>query len=286
MVIQTHQLTPTELAAVDALCADCKAIDGHAIPIYKHLLSQYRATPCHLLYNPRNALQGFFNAFFFQNGFAEIALMIAPNVRRKGIATELMRTVMPWLRTQDIHTLVFSAPAGLTWPTTHGLRYKSSEYRMQRLDRSCLSVEKKPFVIRLATEKDIPVLCAIDNVCFSGESNDMTTRFLTLLNDPAYRLFVISKEDGPIVGKANLHQQEENIHLSDIAVIPSMQRCGMGSALLTHSVNYALALQHPIITLDVETHNTKALSLYTRLGFNIQNACDYWSIPVHAMNLA
>ena len=278
MLIQTHQLDEQQLNALDALCESCKKTDGNIVAIYRHLIEKYRTRPANLL-RYQEKLVGFLGAFFFLEKTCELAIMVAPEFRKKGIASELIRAILPLLKDESVETLVFSAPHGLNddWFSTIGLQYQNSEYQMQRTHLQPIATVNQTNTIRAANQDDIQVLCAIDIACFPNQHANMPSRFQELLNDPNQRLFLIEQDHIPI-GKAHINWQEHGVRLTDIAIIPKEQGRGLGYALLAHCINHALAVNKPMIRLDVETNNKQALGLYTRLGFQINNATDYWCI--------
>jgi ribosomal protein S18 acetylase RimI-like enzyme len=294
MLIQTHQLDLKQLSDLDALCDACRAQDGNIVSIYRHLLEKHRGRPSTFLCYKKQLI-GFLAAFFFQEKTCEIALMVAPNFRKKGVGSQLLRQVLPMMRNEFVQTVIFSSPHGINndWFTRLGFCYHHSEYQMQRtllqpiminhadyddprLDRSTHS---QPILnkFRIATHYDIHDLCTIDNACFGTDESNSLNRFYELLNDPNQTLFVLEKNQ-KIIGKAHLNWQEKAVRFTDIAIIPTEQRQGFGHYLLSRCINYALAANKQQIRLDVETNNKHALELYTRLGFGISNATDFWSI--------
>ena len=286
MLSHDVQLEPQQLTELDALCADCKITDANIIPIYKHLISQYRPTSCNLRYYQHGKLVGFLSPFFFYEDACEIALMVAPASRRQGIATLMLKDVLPLLYKQQVKKIIFSTPKDPNndWLRSHGFCYKCSEYQMQSRQAEPIKITNKSLTIRPATEADIPSLYAIDNICFFEEHPMMTMHFHNLLQNPNYKLFVAVQE-GEIIGKAHVHIQEDNARLTDIAILPHMQGRGFGSTLLAHCINHCLSAHQSNIILDVETNNKRALSLYTRLGFVTSNAYDFWTIPIDALQL-
>ena len=95
------------------------------------------------------------------------------------------------------------------------------------------------------------------------------------------RVIVAVKDQIP-VGKAQLRWDAETT-LSDIAVLPQLQGQGIGRSLIAHGINLSLGEGKTIQGLDVETRNQRALNLYTRLGFYIQNSCDFWRIDIEQL---
>lgn len=289
MFIQNAQLNDEQLTQLDQLCAECKHTDKNIVATYRHLLSKNRNRPANILYYEYNSagvrkLAGFLAAFFFSEEVCEITLMITPTMRRQSVAIGMLKAILPLIKADGIQQLTFSSPHGLNdlWFTTLGLQYQGSEFEMLRTDNKPVIVPTISASIRVATDMDISTLCAIDKACFPSSQIDQPTRIHRLLNDPAYCLFVIT-QDNKIVGKAHLNWLQKTVRLSDIAILPDYQRHGLGTALLAHCINYALAMNQFNIVLDVETKNKHALRLYTHLGFSIINAHDYWSIDEFAL---
>jgi ribosomal protein S18 acetylase RimI-like enzyme len=280
MLIQTHQLDKQQLIDLDELCDMCQKYDGNAVALYRHLLSQNRGRPSSILYYQDTLLVGFLGAFFFHTNACEIALMVSPKYRRQGIASRMLDVILPLIRSEGINTVIFSSPPELNdlWFWASGLQKQGREYRMQRVSQESISlVMPHQVFIRLATPADIPVLCTIGEACFPSEEDDRLTRFTSVLYDPHHTVFLITQHGMP-VGKAHILWQENSARFSDIAILPTVQRQGLGGFLLSYCINHALLKGKTDLRLDVESHNQQALGLYTQLGFQINNAHDYWTI--------
>lgn len=277
-----HQLNEQQLMDLKGLKENCKGQDTYVIPVYEHLLANYRTDRCNVLVYDENQLVGFLSYFLFHKNAVEIALLIDPNYRRQRIALQLLKEVAPNLwDSEACDALIFSTPkneAHASCLTKNGFAYKNSEYTLMRQTMTPLP-QKKNIFIRLAVEKDISELSLIDQTCFQGEWELMSRRFHAVLFDPQYTLFVIEYE-GAVIGKAQLRWYETGAHISDIAVLPSYRRKGFGSELLAHCVNHVLLQNKSVLSLDVETTNQEALQLYLQAGFSITNAYDFWEISV------
>lgn len=285
MLIQTPELNLEQLAALDCLSGECKQTDGNLPAIYRHLLEKHRGRPssilCYAPPMPRDIkkLIGFLGAFFFHEKTCEIAIMVAPPFRRKGIAAQMLKALLPLLKSEYVDTVTFSSPHNLndTWFSIMGMQYQGSEFQMQRAHHDVVNIHDTSAHIRSATQADIPFLCAIDIACFADQKTDMPAHIQGLLNDPSITLFILEQNNIPI-GKAHMNWQPDGVRLTDIAVLPALQGRGLGTSLVSHCINHALSNNKPDIRLDVETGNKKALGLYTRLGFTMINAHDYWNI--------
>lgn len=283
MITPTYHLTQRQLNQIKQLMTICKRVDGSTPNIYPHLLSQRRALPASLLFYKNEQLIGFLGAFFFYDDACEIALMVLPVHRGRGVGKQLLRHILPLIKSQHLTRLIFSSPGqkSTPWFESHGFTYMHTEYHMLRTEKA--SVDSSLFAhldIRKVTPEMISALCALDQACFPKEHNDNPTHFQSLLdNQKEYQLFAVYK-DNEIVGKAHLRWTARSVTFSDIAIFPTMQGKGLGSALLGYCINYSLQQGKSRLLLDVEAKNEIALKIYTNFGFAVQNTTNYWSIPL------
>ena len=284
MIYSTNQLNEDQLNELEQLKNICKKTDGSIPNLYTHLLTQKRNLPTTLLYYVKKRLVGFLSVFFFYDDAVEVAVLIHPSHRRKNIAKKLIHNILPIVKEYNFFKLIFSCPSHLnsSWLPELGFFYRHSEYYMERNDLNPLFDYKKPLTYRTATIQDIPLLCVLDEACFYKIEAELIPRFQHILSDRTYQI-ILAFEENHLIGKAHLRWQKNGATLSDIAVLPVRQGRGFGTALITHCINYALSEGKPHLNLDVETHNQKALNLYTRLGFLTQNACEYWEIEMHQL---
>lgn len=284
MLSITNQLNEKQFRDLEQLKVISKKADGSIPNLYMHLLTQPRSLPTIVLYYEQEQLLGFLSVYFFYDDAVEVALLVHPEARQKGISKQLLQNILPLIEEHSYYKLIFSCPARLNdrWLPTHGFTYKHSEYYMERYDLNPLLDPRKLLNFRKATFDDIPQLCLLDEACFHKTHAELEPRFQHILSEHNYQI-ILAFEKHELVGKAHIRWQKHGATLSDIAVFPARQGHGLGTALITHCINYALSEGKPELNLDVETHNKKALELYTRLGFLTQNACDYWMIALNKL---
>ena len=284
MIKKTKQLEVQELKALEQLRALCKKTDGSTPNLYTHILDQPRTFPASLLYYEQQELVGFLGAYFFYEDAVEISLLVNPLYRKRGIGKQLIDTILPLIQSQNYGKLIFSNPAQLnnSWLIPNGFSYLHSEYYMERDDLNPLLDYKQILTFRNAISDDIPLLCALDEACFPAKQSDSTERFQHLIDGREYQV-ILAYQNNKLIGKAHIRWQPEGATLSDIAIVPSQQGKGLGSTLIIYCINLALSEGKPHLNLDVETHNERALKLYTRLGFVTKNACDYWTIDLNKL---
>lgn len=90
--------------------------------------------------------------------------------------------------------------------------------------------------------------------------------------DQSYRMYYTGIDDQIIllnnqpVGRLIVVRTDEEIRLSDVALLPEYRRSGAGTALIKDLMSEASKVKKPI-RLQVEIPNVQAKRLYDRLGF-------------------
>ena len=77
-------------------------------------------------------------------------------------------------------------------------------------------------------------------------------------------------EKGRLIGYAGMWQVMEEVHITNIAVLPAFRRRGAGQALLEALLRHGTALGAQSATLEVRPSNQEALALYQKNGFVIR----------------
>lgn len=83
-----------------------------------------------------------------------------------------------------------------------------------------------------------------------------------------YRAWV-AREQGAIVAYAVMMVVLDEAHLLNIAVVPELQGCGLGRAMLTHLLADARRQGSQFMFLEVRPSNTNALEMYRRFDFAV-----------------
>ncbi|MGV3740433.1 MAG: GNAT family N-acetyltransferase [Gammaproteobacteria bacterium] len=272
-----------QLDDLDALIARCQKTDQNTIPIYRHLIDKFHTLACNILYYDNDKLIGYLRTYFFYTNACEVAVMVDPAFRRRGIARAMLNEIIPTLQMEQIKNLFFSSPKDLNqeWLSSLNFTFHGSERQMQYDPQKPVTVSFKPAVIRLATQKDIPVLIELDDICFPNKKPDAEEVFRNLLSTNNCSIFVLI-QDQRIVGKAHVFKESDRARITDIGVLPEYRGRGLASTLIKYCINHALINNKSKIVLDVELTNESALKLYDGLGFRIVNAHDYWTTPKDA----
>mgnify|MGYP003393744550 CR=1 FL=1 len=108
MMLCNQQLTESQWHDFVKLSELCEAKDGGLPALYGHLLRQKRDSKSNLLYYEKGVLVGFLAGYFFYEDGCEISLMVAPSYRKKGIAAQLLSTLLPLLISKGTRQVIFS----------------------------------------------------------------------------------------------------------------------------------------------------------------------------------
>ncbi|MBR3163522.1 MAG: ribosomal protein S18-alanine N-acetyltransferase [Clostridia bacterium] len=79
--------------------------------------------------------------------------------------------------------------------------------------------------------------------------------------------YIVAKQNDEIIGYAGIWIAIDIAHITNIVVKKDMRRTGIGSLLLQELINMCKELKILEITLEVNEHNSNAISLYKKFGF-------------------
>lgn len=126
-------------------------------------------------------------------------------------------------------------------------------------------------LIREATVGDAGAIARIFNSAYEWQWHVPTTRRQIeggIRSGPRMvKQFFVALVDGEIVGAVEAYIAGDTGSISNLAVSPEAQGRKVGRSLLTHAMRMMLERGCKHAELDVYESNTKAMSLYTSLGF-------------------
>lgn len=281
ILLNTDQLNKRQLKDLDKLMQLCVKKDGGTPPVYRYLLEQKRETKNIMLCYRNDRLIGFLSVYFFYEDACEISLIVAPSFRRQGIARRMYKAIKPLILARRMKKLIFSMSASFEaeWLKAWSLEYQQSEYQMQRMGSEKQPIPNPRLTLRKAGIEDLDVLKDLDMACFPKQAVDMDSRLNYLLGYPKCTI-LLALEGETIIGKTHLHQRENKINFSDIAVYPAFQGKGYGGELLAACINRVIDSGKTHMILDVEVSNQGALNLYKRQGFSTVNSYHYWVVGI------
>jgi ribosomal-protein-alanine N-acetyltransferase len=124
---------------------------------------------------------------------------------------------------------------------------------------------------RPLTHADLNQILALDHLCFQGFwSQSAYQRELDSPNSDLLGLEVIPPQQVPeIIGMGCTWAILDEAHITLLSVAPDYQGLGFGQWLLIHLLQVACDRQLTHATLEVRKSNQRAISLYTKFGFQV-----------------
>lgn len=125
---------------------------------------------------------------------------------------------------------------------------------------------RNDLVLKRVGREDLPALAEIERACFSTPWSEASLAMLTEEPNVAFVAFL----DGAAVGYGGMQCILDEGQITDVAVLPSHRRRGIGAELLGALVGYARETGLSVLFLEVRESNLPAISLYRdRFGFEI-----------------
>lgn len=284
MLTVTHGLDSRALTAIAALEREVVAADGGRLKLEWGVLERRTTFDVDLLWWDGDRLLGFLGVYAFGPPDVELAGMVAPAARRRGVGTALLESARPLLRARGYERLLLVTPtvaapssAGRAFAQRQGAELDHSEHFLV-LGATPGGADRNPAVVlRVAREQDRGDVRRLLKGAFGG---DPQVDVLHRHGDTTY----VAELAGVAVGtvRLSLHGTSEG-HPATGAVYgfgvdPAYQGRGIGRDVLERCCRLLRAQGCARLTLEVETANDTALGLYLSTGFVKEAGEDYWAL--------
>lgn len=271
------RLSPADFAAVEALEAAVVAADGGRLKLEKQYVRTGDRVQA-VLWREGGAVVGFCGAYRFGEP-AEIAGMVHPDHRRRGIGDRLLRAALERAGTGGAAPLLVvprHSTGGRVLAERHGGVLDHSEHALvlEGPPRPPAARPDRPdAVLRRATLDDAGAVSRILAVAFAEPERDVRG----LIADPDDATFAI-EVSGAVVGtvRTTVHDGVGGVY--GFAIDPSHQGRGIGRDVLHRVCEQLRAGGAVRVGLEVEVDNDRALELYTSTGFVAVSTEDYYPL--------
>ena len=229
-----------------------------------------------LLWWEGERLLGFLGIYGFGES-PELAGMVAPDARRRGIGSALLDAAVPLCRERGDRQPLLVVPrqsiAGKRLALSRGGTLDHSEHHLVLSGEPTSGLHKPEISLRPATAADAPLVVSLLEQGFGWSGPDD-------LGDRLERTALIEL-GGAVVGTLFLERDDdEEASIFGFAVEPSLQGRGIGRAALRQACEQLRADGARRISLDVDVANDRALGLYTSIGFTPVTTEDYFALPL------
>ena len=208
----------------------------------------------------------------------EWSLLVHPMYRQIGLGTALFTALQQELENRSavgqLALMMEQAGYGKDFIVKQGYRYSFSEATLEAKVQNEMehsNVEIVPFEHQ-HTAQLVQVFCE----AFGDDEQEA----LELIEYNATNEFLqlwVAIVDGQVAGSVTTRRDHDAYWITALAVHTSMQRKGVGTALIYAVHRLALAQGAAYIKLDVELENEQALMIYTKTGFLKVAQIDYFS---------
>jgi ribosomal protein S18 acetylase RimI-like enzyme len=270
-------LTPRALQAVAELERQVVEADGGRLKLeWDNLRSRSGDRVEDLLWWEGERLLGFLGIYTFGES-PELAGMVAPDARGRGIGSALLDAAVPLCRERGDRPPLLVVPRqsseGKRLALRRGATLDHSEHHLVLFGKPKAGPQEPEISLRLATGPDVPLVVSLLERGFGWSGPD----------DLGHRLkrTALVELRGAVVGTLFLERDDdEEASIFGFVIDPSLQGRGIGRAALRQACEQLRADGARRISLDVDVANDRALGLYTSIGLTPVTTEDYFALPL------
>lgn len=274
MLILARGLSPSELEAVAALEQRVVAADGGRLKLeHATLRARTGRTVEDVLWQEDGRLLGFLGRYAFGGAEVELAGMVDPTARRRGIGTALLDVAVALGRERgEDRALLVATPAGRPFAEARGLQVQHSEHALLLEGDPADGPDDPGLSVRPARPDDAAEVRRLLQAAFgwTPPEDDLapTDRDRTL----------VVERGSAVVATLRLSLDDARGGIYGFAVDPALQGRGVGRDVLRRACRDLRARGASAVGLEVAVDNERALGLYTSIGFRRVSTEDYWAV--------
>jgi ribosomal protein S18 acetylase RimI-like enzyme len=210
----------------------------------------------------------------------ELAGMVSPEARCRGIGTALLDAALPLCRERSDGQPLLIVPrpsvAGRRLALRRGAVLDHSEHALMLFGDPTGGPDRPALDLRPATRADLPLVARLLEAGFgTPEPDGLADR----LDSPSERT-VIVELSGSAVGTLRFRRDGTDTHIHGFVIDLTVQGRGIGRAALRRACQQCRADGARRIGLEVDVENDRALALYTSTGFVPVLTEDYFALPL------
>ncbi|HEX7461142.1 MAG TPA: GNAT family N-acetyltransferase [Dermatophilaceae bacterium] len=278
-----RELSSRELRAIAELEARTVQVDGGRLKLEWGVLNGRTGLDVEdILWWDGDRLLGFLGLYAFGAPTVELAGMVDPAARRRGIATALLDAALPLCRERGYEQVLLVTPrassAGKSFALSHGAVLEHSEHALV-LQGAPADGPTDPMVsLRTATQADASQISRLVTAAFGWTPS----KEMVVPASGSSRTLLVEIA-GSAVGTLRLtHEVDEVGGIYGFAVDPDWQGRGIGRDVLRRVCRQLRDDGVTRIGLEVAVDNDRALGLYTSLGFTPVTTEDYYALDAKA----
>ena len=281
---KSYGLNQTRLNDIQQLETQCNQFEGLTMKLnWNTLRHRPKDQTNDFFYMVDDVAVGYLALYGFNTTEVEISAMTAPDFRRQGILKKLLIAARDEIRRRLIPDMLFicerASQSGVACAKAIGATYDFSEYKMDLHKKDINPIALPDGVkMRPAQPEDIPLLVKMDALCFGVNNEGAEERLSEELTNNNRNMLAVTL-NGQVVGKIYTLFTSTETYVSAFCMLPEHRGKGYGRAVLSQVVAELVTEDRKNITLEVETKNEHALTLYKQCGFETATAFDYYRMP-------
>jgi ribosomal protein S18 acetylase RimI-like enzyme len=232
-----------------------------------------------LLWWDGDRLLGFLGIYGFE-ALPELAGMVTPEARRRGIGSALLEAALPVCRERGDRRALLIVPrpslAGKRLALRHGGVLHHSEHALVLVGDPTIAPDHWPLDLRRATRADLSLVARL---LAAGFGTPAPNGLVDRLDSPRERTVIVELSGSP-VGTLRLTRDGSDARIYGFVIDPGVQGRGIGRAALRRACLQLRADGARRIGLEVDVENDRALGLYTSVGFTPVITEDYFALPL------
>ncbi|MEU8234887.1 GNAT family N-acetyltransferase [Actinoplanes sp. NPDC048967] len=274
MIDLSRGLAPAALSAIEDLERRVVSADGGRLKLEWDALRHRTGQDVEdVLWWDGERLLGFLGLYAHSAPTIELAGMVDPAARRRGIGTALLDAALELCRRRRAESVLLVVPrhsaAGLSLVRRRGGRLDHSEHALQLLAEPAEVPADPRVTVRPATPADTDAVRELLRLGFGWEPPESAG------HDP--RALVVERDDR-VVGTARVSREGDRAGIYGFVIHPDLQGRGIGRDVLHRMCRTAQGDGAAVVHLEVATDNDRALNLYTSLGFRPVITEDYYAL--------
>jgi ribosomal protein S18 acetylase RimI-like enzyme len=278
MLERSHGLTDAALEAIEDLERRVLMADGGRLKLEWGTLRNRRTEEVRdLLWWEDDRLLGFAGVYGFGWPTLELAGMVDPRGRRRGIGRELFDATLPICRQQRAERVLMVVPrpsvGGRALALSLAMPLDHSEHALRLVSPPEDPVMDHPVALREATAGDIQ---ALSQLYLDGFGDGRMDADRPLSDDRARTLMILHAEE--VVGTVRTTLDGDRAAIYGFVVAAQWRGRGIGRAALDHVCRGLFDRGAEEVDLEVEVANDRALGLYESLGFRRVVTDDYYEL--------
>lgn len=273
-------LSPRELRAIAELEAHTVEVDGGRLKLEWGVLNARTDSDVgDILWWEGERLLGFLGLYAFAPPTVELAGMVLPTARRRGIATALLDAALPLCRDRGYRQALLVTPRtstpGRSFALGRGAVLEHSEHALVLLEPPTDGPTDPSITVRAATHADSPEISELLMTAFGMPPSGVIERAAT---EVASTLLI--ERSGSTVGTLRVTREADHAAgIYGFAIDPLWQGRGIGRDVLRRVCRQLRVEGIRRIGLEVAIDNDHAMGLYTSLGFAPVTTEDYYALP-------